>query len=207
MSATCPDAGSCEFYQSVYSSAVLRIKYASMYPYCKAGKYESCMRWWMMRSGRQVPSDLLPDGGYDWFGDKANRPGQRPACRVLVVDDLPLFRKALVGLVQDASENGVQITEADSAEHALEILTEDTLSWTLVVTDYHMGEKTGYDLIRALRTNPAHAQLPVIVFSSDADEGNRVKCAAIPRVRWLVKRPEKEPFFGAWQELVVERKV
>lgn len=206
MNATCPRRDECEFMKSLRSSPLLKIKYATMYPYCNSGKHESCMRWWLLEEGKDVPGDLLPDGGRDWFGAEAHR-AQTPAPRrVLVVDDMPLFRKALVGLVQDAAGHDVRIVEADSAESALEVLTTDTAGWTLVVTDYNMGVKTGYDLILNMRANPAHSMLPAIVFSSDADDQKRAQCMRLPHVRWLAKRPDREPFLTAWGELVTQHK-
>lgn len=203
--ATCPLMEECQFYKSVRATPLLRIKYATMYPYCNQHKHESCMRWWMMREGKPVPEDLLPDGGRDWFATEARRPHSPESIRVLVVDDMPLFRKVLAGLVQDACDSKASIVEAESAEEALEILREDS-EWTLVATDYNMGTKTGYDLIAELRGLPAHSQLPAIVFSSEADSVKRIEVNALPRVRWLAKRPEKEPFIEAWRELVVEHK-
>lgn len=206
MPGRCPQATNCAFYKSVHASAILRIKYATMYPYCNESKHETCMRWWLLNEGRDVPGDLLPDGGRDWFAQETNR-AVPPKSRVLVVDDMPVFRKALIGLVQEASDGSLSIIEADSAESALELLGADTGDWTAVVTDYNMGDKTGYDLIRSMRANPAHSQLPAIVFSSDADEGKREQCARLPRVRWLPKRPDRQPFVNAWEELVVHHKV
>lgn len=100
----------------------------------------------------------------------------------------------------------VTIVEADSAEDALDILRADTGDWALVATDYNMSGKSGYELIAELRGMPAHSQLPAIVFSSDGDSVKREQCDALPRVRWLAKRPDKEPFVEAWRELVVDRK-
>lgn len=159
-----------------------------------------------MQQGRDVPADLLPDGGRDWFSQEARRSVPSANRRVLVVDDLPLFRKALVSMVQRVAPQDVRIVEADSAESALALLASDTCDWTLVVTDYNMGAKSGYDLILGMRANPAHAQLPVIIFSSDSDDAKRDQCERLPRVRWLVKRPEQQPFDEAWQELIVDRK-
>lgn len=206
MSGTCPARDACAFFQTVTVTPILRIKYATMYPYCNANKHETCMLWWHMQQGREVPADLLPDGGRDWFSREARRNVPGTGHRVLVIDDLPLFRKALVSMVQKAASEDVTIVEAESAESALALLASDTGDWMLVVTDYNMGAKSGYDLIAGMRANPAHAQLPAIIFSSDSDEAKRAQCENLPRVRWLVKRPEQQPFDAAWQELIVDRK-
>lgn len=202
---TCPHAGDCDFYRSVSASAVLRIKYATMYPYCKKSRHESCMRYWLLERGKPVPTDLLPDGGKDAFVDQGGRHRSDEPRRVLVVDDMPMFRAALVTLVRGAGST-VSIVEADSAEKAFGELSADPEGWVAVVTDYNMGAMTGYDLIVKMRSDPTLSGLPVIVFSSEKEDGIRSSCEAMPRVRWLDKRPDQAPFNRVWSDLVVDRK-
>lgn len=203
---TCPQHAECEFFKSVGQSPLLRIKYATMYPYCKGGRHESCMRWFLMQQGRAIPDDLLPDGGTDVAPEVAGRPVHHGNDRVLVVDDMPLFRKSLSVLVANASGHSCEIVEADCAEAALEILAADPNGWLLVATDYNMKELTGYDLIVRMRLNPALSGVPVAIFSSETDGEILDKCARLPRVRWLQKRPNQEPFDAVWMELVRDRK-
>ncbi len=203
---TCPRHEQCAFFNSVRGSALLRIKYATMYPYCKGGKHESCMRWFLMEGGRPVPDDLLPDGGKDMFAAELRNVEPSPRARVLVVDDLPLFRKSLVTMVSNACAGSCQIVEAESAEEALQRLSESPNGWQLVVTDYNMGEMNGFDLIMRMRMNPALSGLPAVVFSSESDPSVQDRCTALPRVRWLPKRPNQEPFDEAWRALVLEHK-
>ncbi len=204
---TCPRHAQCSFYNSVSHSPLLRIKYATMYPYCKGGKHESCMRWFMMEGGRPVPDDLLPDGGKDVFAAEARNVTPSPQARVLVVDDMPLFRKSLLTMVSNACAGSCQVVEAGSGEEAIEILSASPGGWQLVVTDYNMGGMNGYDLIMRMRANPALAGLPAVVFSSEGDPSVQQRCAALPRVRWLPKRPDQAPFDEAWAALVSGHKV
>ncbi len=204
---TCPHAGDCDFYRTVSASAVLRIKYATMYPYCKKSRHESCMRYWLLEQGKTVPTDLLPDGGKDAFIAQGGRPQSTGALtKVLVVDDMPMFRAALVTLVRGADSGSITIVEAESAEKAYDALSDSPAGWVAVVTDYNMGAMTGYDLISKMRSNPSFAGLPAIVFSSEKEDRIRARCEALPRVRWLDKKPDQAPFNQAWTDLVVERK-
>lgn len=205
MQGTCPERDRCAFFMSIYASPVLRVKYATMYPFCNAGKHEACMRWWLMSQGKDVPGDLLPDGGKDLFAADAHRSFGHDRYKVLVVDDMPLFRKALAGLVDTACGGRVLVIEAESGEAALDLL-ENSGDWDAVVTDYNMGGMTGFDLIRSMRSNPTHSQVPAIVFSSEKDAAKRDSCATLPRVRWLEKRPDQQPFIEAWVDLVMQHK-
>lgn len=204
---TCPRSGECTFYQSVTPNPVARVKYATMFPYCKLGRHESCMRWWAMENCQPVPEDLLPDGGRDIFAAEARGAASSGAQRVLVVDDMPLFRKSLTGLVANVGSKECEITEADSAERALVELMKEPGTWTLVVTDYNMGEMNGFELIQSMRSHPQLAGVPAIVFSSESDAGVQDKCSSLPRVRWLSKKPDRAPFDSAWRDLVVDRKL
>lgn len=200
-----PRAHDCRFYESVARSPMLRVKYATMYPYCKGGEHQACMRWWLMDQGNVVPDDLLPDGGKDNFLESSGRQ-HNVRQRVLVVDDMPLFRKSLITLVSNATSGAAEVTEADSAEQALEKLASTSDPWTLVVTDYNMGGMNGYELIMRMRMSPALAAVPVIVFSSETQTDVRDRCSALPRVRWLEKRPDFGPFEEAWRALVTEHR-
>ncbi len=200
---SCPRSDECAFFKSVGASPLLRIKYATMYPFCKGGRHESCMRWFLMEQDRAVPDDLLPDGGTDVAAVDAGRLDSPAKSKVLVVDDMPLFRKSLSVMVNHACSNSCEVIEADSAEQALDILSQNPSGWMLVVTDYNMKAMTGYDLITQMRLNPALSGLPVVIFSSETDTDVVERCSALPRVRWLMKRPNQEPFDEAWNQLVV----
>ena len=185
----------------------MRVKYATMHPYCKGGKHEACMRWWVMERGETVSPDLLPDGGHDVFENQCilTRQIDTPG-KILVVDDLPMFRKSLVVLASNSCSHKLSIIEADSAENALEIFKADPAGWSLLVTDFHMGGMTGYELIVHMRSHPGLASVPAIVFSSEQDRAVKDRCAQLPMVRWLEKRPDQVLFNQAWEALVVGHK-
>ena len=206
MSGTCPRHQECTFFQNVASSPLLRVKYASAHPYCKGGKHESCMRWWVMEQGEPVAEDLLPYGGRDVFTRETKTNNARPEGRILVVDDLPMFRKSLGVLASNACNYKCPVLEVESAEEALEHLRNSPADWTLLVTDFHMSGLNGYELIVQMRAHPGLASVPAIVFSSEQDGAVKDRCAALPMVRWLDKRPDQQVFNKAWEELVVGHK-
>lgn len=203
---TCPRHKDCAFYQSVVSSPLLRVKYATMYPYCKDGKHESCMRWWLMEQGSSVAEDLLPDGGKDNFAAETRGARFGGGRKVMVVDDLPLFRKSLVTLVMNACGGSCDVVEADSGEMALSKLMGDPSGWMMLVTDHNMGAMSGYDLIVQMRSHMSMSGVPAIVFSSETADAIQQRCIALPRVRWLEKKPNQALFDTAWRDLVLEHK-
>jgi two-component system sensor histidine kinase/response regulator len=80
--------------------------------------------------------------------------------KILIVDDVPAARDSLVsklGLYQYTT------VPAGSVDEALERLAQD--SFDLVLADELMPMRGGLDLLKALRTDPRHARLPLILMS------------------------------------------
>ncbi|MDH5655557.1 MAG: response regulator [Spirochaetia bacterium] len=85
----------------------------------------------------------------------------KPENAVLIVDDNDAVRKSVRSFF---AEKDCYILEAHDGIHALEII--QNLKPVLVVTDIHMPELGGFDLLKEIRNIPATADLPVIVMSS-----------------------------------------
>lgn len=79
---------------------------------------------------------------------------------ILVVDDEPVVRAGLVHLLGTHPGIGA-ITEADSAESALKLLTDEL---DVLVTDLKMGGLDGFALTRLAKRS--HPGLPILVLSS-----------------------------------------
>lgn len=206
MRGTCPKREACAFFRSVWRNPILRFKYATMYPYCKGDRHESCIRWWVMDQGLAVPDDLLPDGAIDWFGEESHRTRTPAETRVLVVDEKEPVRRHFADLVKEACGCVADIEEAESAKGALELLASGAEHWTCMVTNRTLVDMSGLDLIAATRARPSYAQLPAIMYVSGDVGGKSGGLITMPRLRRLPNSTDKQPFFDAWRELVVERK-
>lgn len=92
------------------------------------------------------------------------------AVRVLVVDDDEDARLLAAHLLADA---GADVTSAGSVREALEAAASRVFD--VLVSDVGMPVETGYDLIRALRSDgdPAHAALPALAVTAYAREEDR----------------------------------
>jgi CheY-like chemotaxis protein len=84
-------------------------------------------------------------------------------CRVLVVDDDPIVLSGTVAMLEDL---GHSVSDATSAERALEMLRVDA-SVDLVITDHAMPGMTGTELAQQIRRS--WPELPIIIATGYAD--------------------------------------
>ena len=82
---------------------------------------------------------------------------------VLVVDDLVTNRKILEHRLV---EWGCVPHVVDSADGALDYLRDHAETIDVAIIDYFMPQKTGEDLVRAMRAEPAYAEIATILLSS-----------------------------------------
>lgn len=88
---------------------------------------------------------------------------------ILVVDDERDIREMLAGAL---GEFGYRVVTAASAEEAL--ATAAARSPALVLTDVHMGGRTGVELCRTLKQDPRFELTPVLILTALSDLDARV---------------------------------
>lgn len=89
-----------------------------------------------------------------------------PIRRVLVVDDSSMMRRIIRNILESIGVN--DIIEAQDGRVALEVLDRDKVD--LVLTDWNMPRMSGIDLVRAIRSVPALADLPVIMVTTESGQ-------------------------------------
>ena len=92
--------------------------------------------------------------------------------RVLLVDD---DMRNLFALSKVMRSWGMQVTLAQNGQKGLDALTEDD-TLELVLMDIMMPIMDGYQTMRAIRAQPAHARLPIIALTAKAMSGDREQC-------------------------------
>jgi len=83
--------------------------------------------------------------------------------RILNVEDYPPSRYVRTRLLREA---GFEVTEAGTMASALQALRTEAVS--LVVLDMNLPDGTGSDVCRAIRSDKALSQLPVLMISATA---------------------------------------
>ncbi|HEY7883738.1 MAG TPA: sigma-54 dependent transcriptional regulator [Cellvibrionaceae bacterium] len=112
--------------------------------------------------------------------------GQTPT--IMIVEDDPALREALLDTLVLAD---YPVIVADSAEQALLMLkTEQTIR--LIVSDVNMGELSGYDLLRQVKSDYPH--IPMLLITAYASIEDSVTAIKEGAVDYLVKPFEPQLF-------------
>lgn len=106
---------------------------------------------------------------------------QKISPRILVVEDDPDLREALVDTLQLAN---MECEQAGSAEAALDIL-EQRQDFDLIVSDVNMGEMSGHELLRHVHQQYAH--IPMVLITAYASIEDSVQAIRDGAVDYLVK--------------------
>ena len=89
---------------------------------------------------------------------------------ILVVDDAPMGRELLSGLLE---QGGFAVRTASSGREALDMAAANAPD--LVLLDVMMPGMDGYEVCRRMRRDPALAQVPVIMVTALDDRESRLK--------------------------------
>ena len=103
--------------------------------------------------------------------------------RVLVVDDFESMRRIVGQLLREMGFR--DITLADDGATALALLREDDFG--LLLTDWHMPQMDGLDLVRAVRADPRLNAIPILMVSAEATREQIIEAAQAGVNGYVVK--------------------
>src|SRR5687768_20333 len=106
----------------------------------------------------------------------------------LIVEDHATNRK----LLRDILEIGFEVTEADSAEQALEVLEEQMPD--LILMDLQLPGMDGLTLVRQLKRTPATETIPIIAVSAHAMSNMMQEARDAGCVDYVTKPLVEDPF-------------
>lgn len=110
------------------------------------------------------------------------------AKKILTVDDSKTMRDMVSYTLKEA---GFDVIDAEDGQQALEKLKGTKVD--AVVTDLNMPNMNGFELIRALRANPDYKMAPILMLTTEGDEGKKQEGKSAGATGWIVKpfNPEK----------------
>ena len=121
--------------------------------------------------------------------------------RFLVVDDFGTMRRIVAGLVRE--QGAEHVLEAEDGIEALEKLASNRVDF--VITDWNMPRMTGLELLKAVRADPRHAALPVLLITAEARKENIVEAVRAGADGYIVK-PFTSNVLGDKIRTVLERR-
>jgi two-component system, chemotaxis family, sensor kinase CheA len=132
----------------------------------------------------------------------AAAPQDRQAPKVLVVDDQFTVRELQRSIL---GASGYRVEVACDGREALDALDAQG-DFDLVVTDLQMPEMDGLELLAAIRTDPDHSSLPVVVVTSRGSEEDRKRGAQAGADAYVVKDEfDQQALLETVKRLVGER--
>jgi len=109
--------------------------------------------------------------------------------RLLIVEDNDIERQSMVAML---GYQDIEIMAVATGTEALQLLGEQRFD--CIVLDLRLPDMTGFELLEKMRTNPAFAYLPVVVFTGkdlDSNEQARLKTLAKSVILKDVQSPER----------------
>lgn len=107
---------------------------------------------------------------------------------ILAVDDSKTMREMVSFTLKEA---GYQVVDAEDGQQALEKLKSSRVD--AVITDLNMPNMNGFELIRALRSDPAYKTAPILMLTTEGDDAKKQEGKSAGATGWIVKpfNPEK----------------
>jgi len=96
-------------------------------------------------------------------------PGRQPPGRILVVDDLESNRRLIHTIL---TGYGYDVRVASDGEEAMDIIHRDPPD--LVLSDVRMPNCDGFELCRAMSSEPSTRLIPVVLMTGAAEEADRL---------------------------------
>ena len=103
--------------------------------------------------------------------------------RILIVDDFSTMRRIVKNLLNDLGFTNT--AEAEDGNSALVALRGSKFEF--VVTDWNMPGMTGIELLKAIRSDPALAKLPVLMVTAEAKREQIIEAAQAGVNGYIIK--------------------
>ena len=101
---------------------------------------------------------------------------------IMTVDDSASIRQMVTFTLKQA---GYAVVEAVDGQDALDKLQTATVQ--MIITDLNMPNLNGIELIRAVRANPAHRFVPIVMLTTESQAEIKQEGKEAGATGWIVK--------------------
>ena len=116
---------------------------------------------------------------------------------ILTVDDATTMRKMVSFTLRGV---GHEVLEAQDGVIAYNML--QTRSVDLVITDIHMPNMNGIELIRKLRALPRFGRTPILLLTTESDPAKKAEGRAAGATGWIIKPFSQEQLLAVITKLL-----
>jgi two-component system chemotaxis response regulator CheY len=119
--------------------------------------------------------------------------------RILVIDDSATVRQQLK---QALSQAGFDVLEAVDGQDGVSKISSNP-SIAAVICDVNMPRKNGIELIEEVKAKPEHAQLPIMMLTTEGQPALMKRAKAAGASGWIIKPFKANLLVSAIQKLTM----
>ena len=116
---------------------------------------------------------------------------------ILIVDDSEQIREAVSFTLKKA---GYDVLVAEDGKNALEYL--DGRKIDLLLTDWHMPNLDGLELIKKVRKMEEYAKLTILFFTTESKRKRKNEAKGLGVAGWIIKPIEPEELLAALNKML-----
>jgi two-component system chemotaxis response regulator CheY len=121
-----------------------------------------------------------------------------PEFQCLVVEDSPMMRQLLVFALSRVKQ--LKVTEADDGVDGLKKLA--TGRFDIILTDINMPIMDGLKLVKRVRTDPVHKDVPIIIITTESAEEDRQRALSLGANAYITKPIQAPQVISKVRELL-----
>ena len=118
--------------------------------------------------------------------------------RCLVVEDSPMMRQLIVFALNRVRE--LEVVEADDGVDAMRKLASS--KFDIVVTDINMPIMDGLKLVKRIRSDEQHKNVPIIIITTEGSQEDRSRALALGANAYITKPIQAPQVIAKVKELL-----
>jgi len=103
--------------------------------------------------------------------------------KILVAEDCPITRKMIRGLLRNMGYNNIDM--AEDGVVGWQLLTKN--KYDFLITDWHMPNRDGIELLRGVRQHPHLKHIPVLMLTSETEKDNIIEAIQAGVTGYVIK--------------------
>lgn len=116
----------------------------------------------------------------------------------LVVEDSPMMRQLLVFALSRVKQ--LKVTEADDGVDGLKKLASGRFD--IILTDINMPIMDGLKLVKRVRTDPIHKDVPIVIITTESAEEDRQRALSLGANAYITKPIQAPQVIAKVRELL-----